>query len=282
MLPTQSTWGVLLRFFNLPQPTMKVLLFVALAIAAVVAEPEAEALANPDAEAAADAWHGYYGYGRRWGGYYGGYYGHPYGYGYYRGKRSPAPEAEAEASAVAEPEADADAEAAADAWYGYYGLGHRGYYGYGLGHYGYGYGLGYRGYYGYGYPRAYGYYHHYGKRPADAEPEAKPEADAAADAWYGYYGRPYGYYGYGRRYYGGYYGHKTVIECNILPFFKQPPFGAFETYTTALCNITETVFFMKKLLQNSYLDPIVIKNSQKMPLSKKRDLCNIIRTTLWL
>merc|ERR1711894_678118 len=74
----------------------------------------------------------------------------------------------------------------------------------------------------------------------------------------------------------------TVIECNILPFFKQPPFGAFETYTTALCNITETVFFMKKLLQNSYLDPIVIKNSQKMPLSKKRDLCNIIRTTLWL
>merc|ERR1712037_630861 len=38
---------------------------------------------------------------------------------------------------------------------------------------------------------------------------------------------------------------------------------------TALCNITETVFFMKKLLQNSYLDPIVIKNSQKMPLSKK-------------
>merc|ERR1712051_315060 len=50
---------------------------------------------------------------------------------------------------------------------------------------------------------------------------------------------------------------KTVLECNILPFFKQPPFGAFETYTTALCNITETVFFfMKKLLQNSYLDPL--------------------------
>merc|ERR1719436_2247573 len=33
--------------------------------------------------AAADAWYGYYGYGRRYyGGYYGGYYGHPYGYGY--------------------------------------------------------------------------------------------------------------------------------------------------------------------------------------------------------
>merc|ERR1712037_514294 len=37
---------------------------------------------------------------------------------------------------------------------------------------------------------------------------------------------------------------KTVLECNILPFFKQPPFGAFETHTTALCNITETVFFL--------------------------------------
>merc|ERR1711997_1075923 len=23
---------------------------------------------------------------------------------------------------------------------------------------------------------------------------------------------------------------KTILECNILPFFKQPPFGAFETY----------------------------------------------------
>merc|ERR1711997_893255 len=37
---------------------------------------------------------------------------------------------------------------------------------------------------------------------------------------------------------------KTVLECNILPFFKQPPFGAFETYTTALCNITENCVFL--------------------------------------
>merc|ERR1711935_1196575 len=38
-----------------------------------------------------------------------------------------------------------------------------------------------------------------------AEPESTPEAEAdpAADAWYGYYGRGYGY---GHRY-GGYYGH---------------------------------------------------------------------------
>merc|ERR1711982_150848 len=74
---------------------------------------------------------------------------------------------------VAEPEADA----AADAWYGYYG--HPGYYGYGrpYGYYGgyYGYGLGY-----------YGRYGRYWKREAEAD--AEPEADAAADAWYGYYG----------------------------------------------------------------------------------------------
>ena len=97
-------------------------------------QPKAEAAASPDADAAADAWHGYYGYGRRWGGYYGGYYGHPYGYGYYRNKRSPAPEAEA--SPVAKPEANADAEAydpkveaeaRTAAWYGYYGQRYNGY-----------------------------------------------------------------------------------------------------------------------------------------------------------
>merc|ERR1719183_3341522 len=70
---------------------------------------------------------------------------------------------------------------------------------------------------------------------------------------------------------------KTVLECNILPFFKQPPFGAFETYTTALCNITETVFFYEKIVTKLIFGPIVIKNSQKMPLSTQRDLCNIIR-----
>merc|ERR1739848_264989 len=83
------------------------------------------------------------------------------------------------------------ADAAADAYYGYYGYGHR---------YGY-YGLGYRGYYGYPYR---GYYGRYWKREAEAEPTAaaNPEADAAADAYYGYYGYGLGYRGY----YGGYYG----------------------------------------------------------------------------
>merc|ERR1712008_369604 len=45
-----------------------------------------------------------------------------------------------------------------------------------------------------------------------AEPDSTPEAEAdpAADAWYGYYGRGYGYGGYGlgyRGYYGGYRGY---------------------------------------------------------------------------
>ena len=39
-----------------------------------------------------------------------------------------------------------------------------------------------------------------------AEPEAEPKPDAAADAWYGYYGYPYRYYGYYPYRY-GYYGH---------------------------------------------------------------------------
>merc|ERR1711981_1358888 len=69
---------------NQSQPIMKVLLVVALAVAAVVAEPEADA--NPD------AWHGYYGhygYPYRYG--YG-YYGYPYRYGYHAlGKRSADP-----------------------------------------------------------------------------------------------------------------------------------------------------------------------------------------------
>merc|ERR1712001_716300 len=73
------------------------------------------------------------------------------------------------------PLADAgpEAEADADALYGYYG-----------------YPYGYRAYgYGYGYPYAHrGYY--YGKRSADAEPEAEAEADAAV--LYGAYGYPYG------------------------------------------------------------------------------------------
>merc|ERR1711956_53087 len=130
--------------------------------------------------------HGYgYGYGLGHRGYYGGYYGRGYGgYGYahHYGKRS------------------ADAEAGHALYAGAYG------YPYAFGGYPYGYGLGgYRAFYA---PVASSHQHvstpaaTYGisqlhKRSADAEP--------AADAYYGYYGRGYGYghgYGYGR--YAGY------------------------------------------------------------------------------
>merc|ERR1712025_670886 len=94
-------------------------------------------------------------------------------------------------------EADAEPEATADAEPGY------------LRSYGYGsYGRSYGGYGGYGYGRVYGGYGgysrgYYGKREADAEPEATADAEPG-------YLRSYGYGGYGRTYggYGGYgYGH---------------------------------------------------------------------------
>merc|ERR1711874_530682 len=117
----------------------------------------ADAVATPDADA--DAFYGGYGYGgygrgyRGCGGYrgYGGY-SRGYGYGGYYGKRS--------ADAVATPNADA--------FYRGYGYG-----GYGRGYHGYG---GYRGYGGYS--RGYGYGGYYGKRSADADAVATPDADA--------------------------------------------------------------------------------------------------------
>merc|ERR1712141_87771 len=110
------------------------------------------------------------------------------------------------ASVFAEPEAEADP----NAWYasygysgfpyagcGYGGLAYAGAYApYTYGYAGLGYaGLGYNGY-------ALGA-HYIGKRSADSDDEAKPEA------WYGAYGYgayPYAYGGYGYPYaYGGYY-----------------------------------------------------------------------------
>merc|ERR1712141_940023 len=123
----------------------KDLLIEALADAAVVAEPEAEADAAVlySGHYGHPGYYGYGGYGLGYGGYYGrGYYGYGgYGHGYGYGLRH-----FRKRSADAEPEADA----AADAYYGYYGRG-----------YGYGYGLVYGRYYGYGrYPYgAYGRYY---------------------------------------------------------------------------------------------------------------------------
>merc|ERR1711934_24610 len=114
--------------------------------------------AEPEAEANADAYYGYYGYARPYAyGAYGAGYGYRYGaYPYastYYGKRS----------ADAEPKAEADPALLYNA-YGY-GLPYAGAYG------------AYGGYRTYGaYPYAYGGYS-YGKRSAEAEPEA--EADPA-------------------------------------------------------------------------------------------------------
>merc|ERR1739838_1093337 len=173
---------------------MKILLIVALAVAAVVAEPEAEA------DAAADAWYGYYGYPRygyktKWVDGYG--YAN---YGHYVGKRS----------------AEADPAFA-------YTIGHP---------------------HVYGVPLVYTHpvlpvayannvckneagavvpcaspvaagsaVYNFADAPVGLHPvvpgvapvaPAAAEADAVADAWYAYYGRP-AYYGYGYGL-GGYYG----------------------------------------------------------------------------
>merc|ERR1712137_596698 len=135
-----------------PRQSDNMKFFAVLALAAVAfAEPEADANADPA------VLYGAYGYGLPYASVYGGYrtYGaYPgYSYGYY-GKRS----------ADAEPEAAADAEADPALLYGAYG--------YGLPYSGV-----YRSYgaYPYGY-RTYGAYPYgyYGKRSADAEPEADP------------------------------------------------------------------------------------------------------------
>merc|ERR1711946_102282 len=135
-----------------PRQSDNMKFFAVLALAAVAfAEPEADANADPA------VLYGAYGYGLPYASVYGGYrtYGaYPgYSYGYY-GKRS----------ADAEPEPEADAEADPALLYGAYGYGHP-------------YSSVYRSYgaYPYGY-RTYGAYPYayYGKRSADAEPEADP------------------------------------------------------------------------------------------------------------
>jgi len=174
--------------------------FAVLALAAV-------AFAEPEAEGKADARLLYGSYGYPYAGVYGGYraygaYPATYGYGYRTygyGKRS----------ADAQPEAEAEAEADPALLYGSYGYPYAGVYG------------GYRAYgaypatYGYGY-RTYGAYpySYYGKRSADAQPEAEADAEADPALLYGSYGYPYaGVYG-GYRAYGAYpatygYGYRT-------------------------------------------------------------------------
>merc|ERR1712226_306419 len=171
-----------------PRQSDNMKFFAVLALAAVAfAEPEADAKADPA------VLYGAYGtglpYASVYGGYrtYGGYGAYPYSYGYY-GKRS----------ADAEPEAAADAEADPALLYGAYG-------------YGLPYSSVYRSYgaYPYGY-RTYGAYPYayYGKRSADAEPEADAEADPAL---------LYGAYGYGLPYAGVYGGYRTYGAYGAYP-----------------------------------------------------------------
>merc|ERR1711942_298632 len=89
------------------------------------------------------------------------------------------------------PNPDADA----DAHYGYWG--------------GYG-GWGWGGYGGYYRPWGYGYWGRKKRSTDDEETAAGPNADADADAWYGYYGyaRPWGWGGYYRPWGYGYWGRK--------------------------------------------------------------------------
>merc|ERR1712010_432698 len=186
-----------------PRQSDNMKLFAVLALASV-------AFAEPEAEADPALLYGTYGYGVPAYGAYGAYNAYrPYSYGgYYYGKRS----AEAEPEAEADPALLYNAYgyglpyAGAYGAYGAYGYGHRTYgaYPYASAYYGkrsadaepkaeadpallynaYGYGLPYAGAYGaYGGYRTYGAYpyahagFYYGKRSADAEPEA--EADPA-------------------------------------------------------------------------------------------------------
>merc|ERR1740122_883504 len=107
------------------------------------------------------------------------------------------------AVAFAEPEAGANAEADPALLYGTYGYGVPSYGAYGA----------YSAYRPYSYG---GYY--YGKRSADAE----PEAEADADAYYGYYGyaRPYAYgaYGYGLPYAGAYGAYGAYRTYGAYPY----------------------------------------------------------------
>merc|ERR1712184_221494 len=201
-----------------PRQSDNMKFFAVLALAAVAfAEPEADAKADPA------VLYGAYGYGLPYASVYGGYrtYGaYPYTYGgAYYGKRS----------ADAEPEAAADAEADPALLYGAYG-------------YGLPYSSVYRSYgaYPYGY-RTYGAYPYayYGKRSADAEPEADAEADPAL--LYGAYGyglpysgvyRTYGAYPY------GYYGKRSAdAEPEADPALLYTTSNVVSPLTTAYTHV---------------------------------------------
>merc|ERR1711934_114512 len=72
----------------------------------------------------------------------------------------------------------------------------------------------------------------------------------------------------------------NVISCHFL---NNPPLELSKPILLPSAILLKLCFFYEKIVTKLIFGPIVIKNSQKMPLSKKRDLCNnIIRTALWL
>jgi len=164
---------------------MKLFLVAALLIASACAEPESEGEAKP--------WlaYGNYGYNYPAYGYSGyagyaghyGYAGYPYTHGYrHFWKR--------------DTESEAEPEAKPDAWYSLYGHGltypyaHHSYVaGYPYAHASYAAPVTTVGRYVAPYYNTYGlgYHHALGKREAESDSEAKP------DAWYNYYGNAYGY-----------------------------------------------------------------------------------------
>merc|ERR1712209_79019 len=116
------------------------------------------AYAKAEAEADPALLYGAYGYAGYAAPYTYGYAGYPYAYSTLAGCGTTNGANSVGIAGVVHV-AKREAEADADAYYGYYGYARP-----------YAYGLGYRSY-GYGYPYAY-----YGKRSADAEPEAKADA----------------------------------------------------------------------------------------------------------
>merc|ERR1712106_526028 len=193
-------------------------------VAAVFAEPEAEAKADADAALLYGA-HGYGGYASPYALGYRGYA----GYAFFAGSHFAYPYAGAYgAHYIGKRSADAEPEAKADAALLY---GAHGYAGYGTSPYTYGHAA-YAGYpYAAGYAGAHGAYpyagahgaHYIGKRSADAEPKAE------ADAFYGAYGysaysapHAYGYsaspYAYGYSGYAGYAGY---------PYATHGAYGAY-------------------------------------------------------
>merc|ERR1711936_687774 len=142
------------------------------------------------------------------------------------------------ALAYAEPEAEADAALL----YGAYG--YAGYHPYASVY------SGYRGYYGH--PYTYGGY--YGKRSADAEPEA--------DALYGYYGyaRPYGGYYGGYRYgYAGYpYRYYGKRSADAEPEAEADPALL---YTTSAVHHPVTSYVAGSPLLSSLVNPVTSVNN---------------------